>query len=111
MSQAPLSRRQQIESMLAQQTHDQFLRYMLAMEVGRDGQEERCMDLFRGLMTDATPHVPSFLMAAQRLVANEDYNEARSVLRDGIDEARKQGESHAAAEMSELLQRLGAMGE
>lgn len=28
MNQSPLSRRSQIESMLAQQPHDQFLRYM-----------------------------------------------------------------------------------
>jgi hypothetical protein len=32
-------------------------------------------------------------------------------LRDGIDQARGQGDAHAAAEMSEFLAALGQMGE
>ena len=62
-------------------------------------------------MADTPPHVPSFLMAAQYLAADEQYSAARTVLRRGVEEARRQDEGHAAAEMSELLQRLGEFGE
>jgi len=46
--------------------------------------------------------------AAQQLVALERIDEARGVLRDGIESARMQGNSHAAGEMSELLASLGS---
>jgi hypothetical protein len=47
-------------------------------------------------------------MAAQHLVARERIEEARSTLREGIEEARRQGNAHAAGEMSELLMSLGS---
>ena len=49
-------------------------------------------------------------MAAQQLVKLSRIDEARSMLRDGIDAARNQGNSHAAGEMAELLTQLGALG-
>ena len=53
--------------------------------------------------------VPSFLMAAQHLSAQSKVDEAREVLRAGIEAAREQGEQHAAGEMSELLASLGEL--
>jgi hypothetical protein len=50
-------------------------------------------------------------MAAQHLVARQRIEEARSTLREGIEEARRQGKAHAAGEMSELLMSLGEAGE
>ncbi|MGE0756822.1 MAG: tetratricopeptide repeat protein [Pirellulaceae bacterium] len=101
-------RRQKIEAMLAQDPQDQFLRYTLAMECGKVGDYERSETLFRGLMQDAPPHVPSFLMAAQLLQEQGKIEPAREVLRAGIEVARQQGNTHAAAEMGELLAQLGA---
>jgi hypothetical protein len=46
-------------------------------------------------------------MAAQQLAELERIEDARELLRDGIEEARAQGNSHAAAEMAELLAQLG----
>jgi hypothetical protein len=46
-------------------------------------------------------------MAAQQLVELDRLDEARTFLRDGIDEARRQNNQHAAAEMSELLAEIG----
>jgi hypothetical protein len=50
-------------------------------------------------------------MAAQQLARLGRVNEARNYLRDGIDEARTQDNTHAAGEMSEFLASLGAAGE
>jgi hypothetical protein len=50
-------------------------------------------------------------MAAQQLAELDRLSEARSLLREGIDQARSQGDHHAAAEMSEFLSDLGALGE
>ena len=60
---------------------------------------------------DDPPYVPAFFMAAQQMVAQDQIPEARTMLRDGIEEARRQGDAHAAGEMSELLTQLGARGE
>jgi hypothetical protein len=50
-------------------------------------------------------------MAAQQLADLGRIDEARTYLRDGIEEARRQGDNHAAAEMSEMLSSLGELGE
>ena len=104
------SRREKIEKMLEQDPHDQFLRYAFAMELDKAGEHEKSLEVFRGLMQDQQPHVPSFLMAAQQLVRLEQVTEARAVLREGIEAARRQGNAHAAGEMGELLAGLGAQG-
>ena len=101
------TRRQKIEAMLAKEPTDQFLRYALAMELEKEGQHEQSLEVFRSLMQDAAPHVPSFLMAAQHLVRQDRIEEARDVLRIGTETARQQGNSHAAGEMSELLASIG----
>ena len=105
------SRLQQIEHMLVKEPSDPFLRYALAMELEKAGDHARSQATFRSLMADATPHVPSFLMAAQNLVKHGQVQDARAVLRTGIEAARSQGNSHAAAEMGELLASIGSLGD
>lgn len=102
-----VSRRGKIEAMLAQDPRDTMLRYMLAMELDKEGQHALSLEYLRGLMEDQPPHVPSFFRAAQQLQRLARVEEARSVLRVGIEEARRQNDLHAAGEMGELLAHLG----
>jgi hypothetical protein len=106
-----MSRREKIEAMLADEPGDVFLRYSLAMELDKEGDHETSLARFGELTRDETPYVPAFFMAAQQLARLERIAEARTLLRNGIDEARKQGNAHAAGEMSEFLASLGALGE
>jgi hypothetical protein len=106
-----MSRREKIEAMLAGDPGDQFLRYSLAMELDKEGLHDRSLSEFSGLMTDATPYVPAFFMAAQQLARLSRIVEARTALREGIELARAAGNSHAAGEMSEFLTTLGSLGE
>jgi tetratricopeptide (TPR) repeat protein len=105
------SRREKIEALLASEPHDQFLRYGLAVEYDNEERPEDALRVFAGLTADAPPHVASFFRGGQLLARLDRVDEARDWLRRGIDEARRQGEPHAAAEMSELLASLGEMGE
>jgi hypothetical protein len=41
------------------------------------------------------------------MVARDLVDDARRVLREGIEEARRQGNAHAAGEMADLLMTLG----
>jgi predicted Zn-dependent protease len=106
-----MSRREKIEAMLADEPGDTFLRYSLAMELRSEGDHAGSVVKLAELSRDDPPYVPAFFMAAQQLSDLGRIEEARAFLRDGIDEARRQGDSHAAAEMSELLSSLGELGE
>ncbi len=100
------SRREKIEAMLADDPGDVFLRYSLAMELEKENSHERSLEILRELISGLTPYVPAFFMAAQHLAKRGELDEAKSWLRDGIEQARAQGDSHAAGEMSEFLQSL-----
>jgi len=102
------SRREKIEAMLAEEPGDTFLRYSLAMELQKEGELERSLACFEELMRSVPPHVPSFFMAGKLLVQMRAVTRARAVLREGIEQARQQGDHHAAGEMSEFVMALGA---
>lgn len=106
-----MNRREKIESMLADDPTDTFLRYSLAMELRGEGDHEGSLQRLDELTRDEPPYVPAFFMAAQQLAELDRVDEARQYLRHGIDQARRQGDTHAAAEMSELLADLGDRGE
>jgi predicted Zn-dependent protease len=104
------TRREKIEAMLVDDPQDNMLRYMLAMELDKAAEHDRSLELFAGLMAETPPHVPAFLMAGQQLTKLNRIDEARTTLREGIEAARTQGDSHAAGEMAEFLAQLGSMG-
>jgi hypothetical protein len=97
--------------MLVDDPHDTFLRYSLAMEMAGEGDYEASVTQMKSLLADQPPYVPAFFMSAQHLVKLDRVAEARGVLREGIEQARAQGNAHAAGEMSEFLTSLGALGE
>ncbi len=106
-----MSRREKIEAMLADDPTDTFLRYSLAMELRSEGDHDQSLSKLAEMTQDDPPYVPAFFMAAQQLAELDRVDEAREYLRTGIDQARQQGDGHAAAEMSELLTALGDAGE
>ena len=105
------SRREKIEAMLIDDPADTFLRYSLAMELDKEGENDRSLELLAELSQDEPAYVPAFFMAGQQLTRLERINEARTILRAGIEQARAQNDAHAAAEMSEFLASLGDLGE
>ena len=106
-----MNRRQKIEAMLADDPQDTFLRYSLAMELRSEGDHLKSLEMLTELAGETPPCIPAFFMAAQQLVDLDRIDEARETLRIGIEQARSQGDAHAAAEMSELLTSLGDLGE
>ncbi len=80
------------------------------MERDKEGDHERSLEGLAELTRDQPPYVPAFFMAAQQLVRLSRIDDARSMLRSGIDAARQQDNAHAAGEMAELLTQLGALG-
>ena len=101
------SRKEKIEAMLADDPQDVFLRYSLALELSKEGDHESSLERLQELAGEDPPYVPAFFMAAQQLTSLSRVVEAREKLREGIDVARRQGDAHAAGEMSEFLASLG----
>lgn len=101
------TRREKLEAMLQNDPSDAFLQYGLAVELAASGEFDSALQGFRKLMVSERQYVPAFFRAGQLLCELERVVEAREVLREGIEVARVQGDSHAAGEMSELLIRLG----
>jgi hypothetical protein len=76
------------------------------MELASEGEHERSLELHQGLIEDDPPYVPSFFMSGQQLAQLDRLEAACEILEQGIGEARKQGDGHAAAEMTEFLASL-----
>ena len=103
-----MNRREKIEAMLLEEPNDLFLRYSLAMELDKAGDHEASLAAHKELMKGDPPHIASFFMSGQQLGRLSRTEEARTVLRDGIEVARTQGDKHAASEMSDYLAMLGS---
>jgi hypothetical protein len=101
------SRREKIETLLRDDPGDTFLRYSLALEMESAGEWEGCLEILEDLGRGSTPYVPALQMAGQFLAARGLVEDARRALREGIEAARAQGNTHAAGEMAELLMSLG----
>ncbi|QDS99785.1 tetratricopeptide repeat protein [Adhaeretor mobilis] len=106
-----MSRREKIEAMLAEEPGDIFLRYSLAMEQDKEGEHDASLSNLVELTREEPAYVPAFFMMGQQLARLGRTSDARSVLRDGIEAARIQEDSHAAGEMSEFLASLGSAEE
>ncbi len=102
------SRREKIEAMLAGEPDDVFLRYSLAMELDKEGDHDASLAKFDELIAGDPPYVPAFFMSAQQLARLDRIGDARAKLRAGIEQARSQGDLHAAGEMGEMLSSLGS---
>jgi predicted Zn-dependent protease len=104
------TRRQKIEAMLLDEPKDLFLRYALAIEMAKEGEIEPAVEKLAELQRETPPYIPAFFKAGQILADADEISRSRAVLRAGVEEARVQGDHHAAGEMSELLADLGAHG-
>lgn len=105
------TRRAKIEAMLRDDPGDIFLRYSLALEMESAGEADASLEILESLARESPAYVPAYHMAGRQLVALGRIDDARRALREGIDAARSQGNTHAAGEMSELLMSLGDAGE
>ncbi len=102
------NRKERILEMLAEEPNDPFLKYSLAMELRKEGDSDESIRLLSALAYDPVDkYVAAYFMAAQQLADLSRIEEARTFLRDGIEQARVQNNLHAAAEMGELLSDLG----
>jgi len=100
------TRRELLESFVAQTPDDAFSRYGLAMECVNSRDSAAAETNFRELLQRNADYVPAYLMFAQMLVKESRPDEAREVLDKGIAAASRAGNGHALSEMESLLNEL-----
>jgi predicted Zn-dependent protease len=99
---AQTARMAQIQALLADNPHDEMLRYMLGMEHASAGDDAGAVAVYRALIAD-TKYVPASLMAGPALIRLDRIGEACEMLREGVKAAAAVGNSHAQGEMQGLL--------
>ena len=101
-----MTRRAQLEQLLAAEPHDPFLRFGLAMTCVSDGDFAAARAHFEQLLEEHANYVAGYFQLAQLLVRQGAFEEAKPFLRTGIAAALKAGDHHTAAEMTGFLDSL-----
>ena len=100
------SRAAALKEILAANPEDAFARYGLAMEYSGLGDTEGAMAEFQRLLASHPDYTNAYLMAAQTLARADRNDEARSMLTQGVESARRTRNQHALAEMQGMLDEL-----
>jgi Tfp pilus assembly protein PilF len=102
-----MTRKEQIEKLLAESPEDSFLRYGLAMEHTGAGNDTAAIAEFRETVRRDPDYVPAYLQGGRTLIRMGEDDDAKQMLRVGIEVARRVGNDHAAGEMQGFLESLG----
>jgi predicted Zn-dependent protease len=96
-----------LNEILTQNPGDTFARYGLAMEYSNAGDVDRALAEFGKLLAANPDYTAGYFMAAQSLARANRAEEAKKMLRDGINAAARTGNAHAQGEMESMLGELG----
>ena len=95
-----------LTAFLGQNPGDAFARYGLAMEHSRLGQTEAALEQFARLLELHPDYTNGYFMAAQTLERANRTAEAKKMLENGIEAAKRTGNKHALSEMTGLLEEM-----
>jgi len=96
----------QLEQLLESDPDDVFLQYALAKACVNEGNVERGLAQYQSVIDRHPDYVPAYFQKGQTLAERGRTDEARGVLTQGIQIARKVGDGHAEREMTEFLESL-----
>jgi tetratricopeptide (TPR) repeat protein len=86
---------------------DAFARYALGLEYSGSGETDAALAEFQRLLAAHPDYTNGYFMAAQTLARAERIDEARALLDQGIECARRTRNQHALSEMEAMLDELG----
>jgi len=101
-----INRLQMLTEFLEQNPNDAFTRYGLAMEYSKTGQTEPALEQFSKLLELHPDYTNGYFMAAQTLQRVGRTAEAKKMLENGIEAAKRTSNKHALSEMSGMLEEL-----
>lgn len=95
-----------LKEILDQNPDDAFARYALGLEYSGGGETDEALRHFNLLLESHPDYTNGYFMAAQTLARAERKDEARDMLLNGIECARRTRNQHALAEMEGMLDEL-----
>jgi len=100
------SRMAALKEILNSNPGDAFARYALGLEYSGAGETEAALVEFQQLLAAHPDYTNGYFMAAQTLARAERKGEARTMLQQGIECARRTRNQHALSEMEAMLEEL-----
>lgn len=95
-----------IEKLLEKGSTDPFHWYARAMELRGLGRLEEALDAYGEVRDRFEDYVPTYLMAAQVARELDRLEEARAWAEQGVAQAQRSGDGHAASELTQFLSTL-----
>jgi len=97
-----------LKQVLEANPNDAFARYALGLEYSNSGDTSAALTEFQCLLAAHPDYTNGYFMAAQTLLRAERPEEARAMLQNGIECARRTRNQHAQAEMEGMLEEIEA---
>jgi len=85
---------------------DSFARYGLAMELSKNGDNEKALEHFRKLWEMNPDYTPAYFQAGILLARLGKTDTARQVLSQGVQAATRTNDQHAKSEIESALAEL-----
>jgi tetratricopeptide (TPR) repeat protein len=95
-----------LKEILEANPDDTFARYALGMEYSGAGETDAALAEFQHLLAASPDYTNAYFMAAQALARAERNEEAKAMLQQGIECARRTRNQHALSEMEAMLDEL-----
>lgn len=95
-----------LKQVLEGNPEDAFARYALGLEYSGAGDTDAALTEFQRLLASHPDYTNGYFMAAQTLARAERNEDARAMLQQGIESARRTRNQHALAEMEGMLDEL-----
>ena len=99
-------RKAQLLAMLERQPDDLFLRFALAMEQVKLGENDAALAAFDRVIELDPAYTPAYTQKAGLCEKLSRFDDAKATYRRGIASAKARGDHHAASKMQETLDRL-----
>lgn len=96
-----------LKTMLDQKPGDSFLRYGLAMELGRTGALAEAVAEYRALLAENADYAAAYFHGGQALEKLGRLDEARAMYEAGIGVTTRLGDAHTRSELQAALDMLG----
>ena len=102
-----MPRIEKIQALLEKEPDDAFLNFGLAMEFVKAGRTEDALTAFDRTLSIDPNYSAAHFHKGNTLISLGRLEDARTVLENGVEVTKKNGDPHAQREIQELLAGLG----
>ncbi len=97
------TRLEQLQQMLAQEPHDEFLQYAIAIEYFSAGNFEKAIDCFKTILYSNPEYLAAYYQMGKCFEELKQYDNAKNIYAKGIELAQKQNKTKTLNELKEAL--------